>query len=127
MKHWNKFKWKSKNHFNAQKLNSKYFKYFMMLISLNDIKPPKKIKIRYPVRSNIYLNHKKDNIFRVTYTFVGRLNKRLTWESVTDKQNFQSTYFVKCINNFAETFSFNKGDWQERNSFYISTWVLKIL
>ena len=82
MKDSNKFNWKSTNHFNARKLNSKYHRYLMLLISLDDIKLQKKIKIKYPVRRNIYLNHKKDDIFRVTYTFLGRLNKILTLESV---------------------------------------------
>ena len=128
MKHWNKFNWKIKNYFNARKLNSKYHRYLLLLISLDDNKPQKKITIRYPVQSNIYLNHKKDDIFRVTYTFLKRWSKRLTWESVTDKQNFQVTSFLTCINNLKETFLFNKGDWQERNSFYsFFTWVIKPL
>ena len=58
IKHWKKLSWKSEKDFKLWKLNSKYYSY-LWLISLDNIKPPKKIKRRWPVPSHIYLNPQK--------------------------------------------------------------------
>ena len=88
---------------------------------------PGKNKVRHPVPSNIYLHNRKYTISWVSYTFLKKIEKTLTWEFLKDNQNFKESYIARYINCFEDTLLLWQGDWHESNSFYIYNCLIKTI